>query len=92
VTELAGGQPGTRFRQYVEPSEPVPDNEMDLITRLVATDIRYDPHPFISEGSLVEVIRGHVLRKDRTTKLVIAVTLIRQAAVVEIHPANIVPV
>ena len=72
---------------------------MDLISRLVATDIRYDPHPFISEGSLVEVIRGplsgvrgHVLRKDRTTRLVIAVTLIRQAAVVEIHPADIVPV
>jgi len=80
-------------------AEPVPDAEIDAIRRLVATEIRYDPHPFLSEGMLVEVIRGplagvrgHVLRKDRSTKLVLAVTLIRQAAALEIHPADVVPV
>lgn len=80
-------------------AEPIPDAEVDAIRRLVSTEIRYDPHPFLSEGSLVEVIRGplagvrgHVLRKDRSTKLVLAVTLIRQAASLEIHPADVVPV
>lgn len=80
-------------------AEPVPETEIDAINRLVATEIRYDPHPFLSEGTLVEVIRGplagvrgHVLRKDRSTKLVLSVTLIRQAAVLEIHPADVVPV
>ena len=80
-------------------AEPVPESEIDAIYRLVTTEIRYDPHPFLSEGMLVEVVRGpltgvrgHVVRKDRSTRLVLAVTLIRQAASLEIHPADVVPV
>ena len=80
-------------------AEPVPDVEIDALRRLVATTIRYDPHPLFSEGMLVEVVhgplagvRGHILRKDRSTKLVLAVTLIHQAAAVEIHPSDVVPV
>ena len=30
--------------------------------------------------------------EDRVTRLVLAVTLVRQAAVVEIHPADVIPV
>jgi transcriptional antiterminator NusG len=80
-------------------AEPVSDPEIEALTRLVATAMRYDPHPFLTEGMLVEVtrgplvgVRGHIVRKDRTTKLVLAVTLIRQAAAVEIHPADVAPV
>src|SRR6059036_3063217 len=81
------------------PPEPVPDAEIDAIQRLAATTLQYDPHPFLTEGMDVEVvrgplagIRGKLLRKDRVTRLVLAVTLIRQAAVVEIHPADVVAV
>jgi transcriptional antiterminator NusG len=80
-------------------AEPVPDIEIEAISRLVNTEIRYDPHPFLSEGMLVEVVRGpltgvrgHIVRKDRSTKLVLAVTLIHQAAALEIHPADVAPV
>lgn len=79
--------------------EPVPDAEIDAIQRLAATTLQYDPHPFLTEGMDVEVVRGplagvrgKLLRKDRVTRLVLAVTLIHQAAVVEIHPADVVPV
>ncbi|OLB03460.1 MAG: hypothetical protein AUH14_13230 [Candidatus Rokubacteria bacterium 13_2_20CM_69_15_1] len=79
--------------------EPVPDAEIDAIQRLAATTLQYDPHPFLTEGMDVEVVRGplagvrgKLLRKDRITRLVLAVTLINQAAVVEIHPADVVPV
>jgi transcription antitermination factor NusG len=79
--------------------EPVPDAEIDAIQRLAATTLQYDPHPLLTEGMDVEVVhgplagvRGKLLRKDRVTRLVLAVMLIRQAAVVEIHPADIVPV
>ncbi|HAM59582.1 MAG TPA: hypothetical protein DDZ42_02225 [Candidatus Rokubacteria bacterium] len=79
--------------------EPVPDPEIEAIQRLAASTLQYDPHPFLTEGMDVEVVRGplagvrgKLLRKDRTTRLVLAVTLIRQAAVLEIHPADIVPV
>lgn len=84
----AGGRP-----------EPVPDSEIEAIQRLARTTLQYDPHPFLAEGMNVEVVRGplagvrgKLLRKDRVTRLVLAVTLIRQAAVVEIHPADVVQV
>ena len=79
--------------------EPVPDAEIEAIQRLTSTTLQYDPHPFLTEGMNVEVVRGplagvrgKLLRKDRVTRLVLSVTLIRQAAVVEIHPADVVHV
>jgi transcription termination/antitermination protein NusG len=79
--------------------EPVPDAEIEAIQRLARTTLQYDPHPFLMEGMDVEVVRGpltgvrgKLLRKDRGSRLVLAVTLIRQAAVIEIHPADVVHV
>lgn len=79
--------------------EAVPDREIEALEHLTATTLQYDPHPFLEEGMEVEVVRGpltgvrgKLLRKDRVTRLVLAVTLIRQAAVVEIHPADVVAV
>jgi transcription antitermination factor NusG len=79
--------------------EPVPDAEIEAIQRLASTTLQYDPHPFLAEGMDVEVVRGplagvrgKLLRKDRVTRLVLSVILIRQAAVVEIHPADVVHV
>ena len=84
------------FKGY---AEPVADIEIAALSRLVASTMRYDPHPFLTEGMLVEVLRGPlagmrgtIVRKDRSTKLVLAVTLIHQAAAVEIHPADVAPV
>jgi transcription termination/antitermination protein NusG len=79
--------------------EPVPEAEIEAVQRLASTTLQYDPHPFLTEGMDVEVVRGpltgvrgKLLRKDRVTRLVLSVTLIRQAAVVEIHPADVVHV
>jgi transcription antitermination factor NusG len=79
--------------------EPVLDAEIDGIRRLIASRFRYDPHPFLEEGMEVEVVRGplagvrgRLLRKDRSARLVLAVALIRQAAAVEIHPADVTPI
>jgi transcription antitermination factor NusG len=79
--------------------EPIREEELGAIQQLVSTKLQYDPHPFLEEGMDVEVVRGpltgvrgKLLRKDRVTRLVLAVTLVRQAAVVEIHPADVVPV
>jgi len=80
-------------------AEPVREEEIEAVRRLVSTRLQFDPHPFLEEGMDVEVVRGplagvrgKLLRKDRVTRLVLAVTLVRQAAVVEIHPADVVPV
>jgi len=79
--------------------EPIRDEELLAVQQLVSTKLHFDPHPFLEEGMDVEVVRGpltgvrgKLLRKDRVTRLVLAVTLVRQAAVVEIHPADVVPV
>jgi transcription antitermination factor NusG len=79
--------------------EPLPDGEVEAIRRLVASRFRYDPHPMVEEGMEVEVVRGplagvrgRLLRKDRSSRLVIGVHLIHQAASVEVHPADVVRV
>jgi transcription termination/antitermination protein NusG len=79
--------------------EPVEEHEIAGIRKLAESLLPYDPCPFLVEGTEVEVVRGplagvrgRLVRKDRATRLVLAVTLIRQAATVEIHPADVVPV
>lgn len=59
----------------------------------------YDPHPYLHEGMLVEVVRGPLqgvqgilLRKDKRHRLVIGVRLIQQAAAVEIDVGDVLPV
>jgi transcription antitermination factor NusG len=78
--------------------EPIEEKEIDTIRRLVETKLRHDPHPFLVEGMEVEVVRGpltgvrgRLIHKDRKTRLVLGVRLIRQAVMVEIHPADVAP-
>jgi len=77
--------------------EPVGDGEIESVRRLVQSELPYDPHPFLREGMEVEIVRGPLvgvrgllLRKDRRLRLVVSVTLIHQAAAVEVHPADVV--
>lgn len=78
--------------------EPIPEAEIDAIRTLVGSTLRYDPHPFLTEGMEVEVVRGplmgvrgRLIRKDREARLVLSVTLIRQSAAVEIDAADVAP-
>jgi transcription termination/antitermination protein NusG len=79
--------------------EPIPDEEITAIQTLMASVLPYDPHPYLQEGMLVEVIRGPLqgirgmlLRKDKRHRLVIGVRLIQQAAAVEIDTGDVVAV
>ena len=79
--------------------EPVREAEVEAIQTLVTGPLRYDPCPFLEEGMEVEVVRGplrgvqgRLIRKNRSARLVIAVTLIRQGASVEIDAADVVAV
>lgn len=79
-------------------AEPIPDAEIDAIRTLVATTLRYDPHPYLAEGMEVEVVRGpmmgvkgRLLRKDRAARLVLSVNLIRKSVTVEIDADDVVP-
>jgi len=89
VVEIVGG--GDR-------PEPIPDEEIEALRTLMASSLRYDIHPYLHEGMVVEVrrgplegLRGILMRKDKRHRLVIAVHLIQQAAAVEIDAMDVVP-
>lgn len=78
--------------------EPVPPGEIEAVRTLVDGPLRYDPCPFLEEGMEVEVVhgplmgvRGRLVRKDRSARLVLSVTLIRQSVAVEIDAADVTP-
>lgn len=79
--------------------EPIPDEEIDALKTLMNSVLPYDPHPYLHEGMMVEVVRGPLqgvhgilLRKEKRHRLVIGVRLIQQAAAVEINVRDVQPV
>jgi transcription termination/antitermination protein NusG len=74
----------------------IPEQEIDGIRRLVATDLQYDPCPLIREGMTVEVVSGplkgvigRLVRKGAHARLILAVDLIGQAVSVEVDAADV---
>ena len=79
--------------------EPIPDDEIAAVRRLIDSSLPYDPHPYLTEGMTVAVVRGPMsgvrgclVRKEKCARLVISVNLIRQSASVEIDAADVAPV
>ncbi len=78
--------------------EPVQDDEIEAVRRVVAGPLPYDPCPDLLEGRPVEVIRGPLMgvrglliRKDAKARLLIVVNAIRQGASLEIDAADVAP-
>jgi transcription antitermination factor NusG len=76
----------------------VPDAEIEAVRKLVTSTLPYDPHPYLREGMVVEVIRGplagvrgRLIRKGSRARLLIGVTLIHQGASVEIDALDVAP-
>ena len=76
----------------------IPDNEIDGIRTLVASELQYDPCPLIREGMMVEVVHGalkgvvgRLTRKGAHARLVLSVALIGQAVSVEVDAADVRP-
>jgi transcription termination/antitermination protein NusG len=77
---------------------PVSEVEIEAVRKLVTSTLPYDPHPYLHEGMPVEVIRGPLsgvrgvlLRKGARARLVISVSLIQQAASVELDATDVAP-
>jgi transcription antitermination factor NusG len=78
---------------------PIPYAEMESLQTLVSSTLPFDPHPYVAEGTEVEVIRGPLrgargilVRKDRRARLVISLHLIRQATAVELDAYDVAPI
>jgi len=79
--------------------EPIPDDEIYALIKLMTTVFPYDPHPYLSEGMVVEVVRGRLegvrgilLRKEKIHRLIIGVSLIQQAVAVEVNAEDVVAI
>lgn len=79
--------------------EPIPDNEIEALKKLMNQYLPYDPHPYLREGMRVRVIRGPLdgvegvlCRKEKLHRVVISIHLIQQAAAVEIDLEDLVTV
>ncbi len=75
---------------------PVDEGEIAALMKLVQSRLPYDPCPGLRPGMAVEVVRGPLLgvrgilmRRDTTYRLVIAINLIRQGAVVQIDAEDV---
>lgn len=78
--------------------EPIPDEEVAAIKKLVESRRSFESHDYLSEGDWVEVVqgpltglRGQLLRKAGHDCLVIRVHLIQQAATVHIDMNEVRP-
>jgi transcription termination/antitermination protein NusG len=79
-------------------AEPIPDEEIESLRRLINNASDYVCHPYLREGMLVEVIngplqgvKGRLIREARHSRLVLSITLIQRAVAIEIDADNIAP-
>ena len=75
---------------------PIPEYEVDGIRRLVASQLQFDPCPFIKEGTMVEVVHGpltgvigRLVRKGSHARLILAVELVGRAVSVTVDAADV---
>jgi len=77
----------------------IPDQEIENIRRLVLSELRYDPCPFIHEGTLVQVVRGPLLgvigrlvRKGTHAHLLLSVETVNRAVSVQVDASDVAPI
>jgi transcription antitermination factor NusG len=78
--------------------EPIPDEEIDSLRKLVNNASEFICHPYLKEGMLVEVtngplrgVKGRLVREARYARLVLSVSLIQRSVTVEIDVDSVVP-
>jgi transcription termination/antitermination protein NusG len=78
---------------------PVPDDEIDAIRRVVASDVPAFPHPYLREGQQVRIVAGPLAGLDGlliSTKphrglFVVSVALLQRSVAVEVDCTQVYP-
>ncbi len=77
----------------------VPEKQIEGVRTMVEQHLPYDPHPYLSEGMRVRVMRGPLtgtegvlVEKKRHFRFIISVDLIQKSVAVDIDSADIEPV
>lgn len=76
--------------------EPIPDEEINALKRLISNPCNYMCHPYLKEGMLVEVIngpmqgvKGRLIRGARNSRLVLSISLIQRSVSIEINADDV---
>ena len=76
--------------------EPIPDEEIESLRKLISSPSDYVCCPYLIEGMLVEVIRGplqgvkgRLVREAKPCRLVLSISLIQRAVTIEIDAASV---
>jgi transcription antitermination factor NusG len=71
--------------------DPVPEDQIVSIQRLMESGLRYDPYPYLKEGMQVRVVRGPLkgiegilVDKRKKHLLVLSVDMIQQSAALQV--------
>lgn len=69
----------------------IPEQQIDTIRRVVQSDIKYDPYPYLKEGMRVTIVRGPLrgvegvlVAKRKKHLLVLSVDLIQQSTALQV--------
>jgi transcription termination/antitermination protein NusG len=86
------------FVGSVARAEPIPDEEIDSLSKVLKNSSELADHPVLTEGMLVAVIhgplqgvKGRLVREARYARLVLSITLIQRAIAIEIDADNVAP-
>lgn len=70
---------------------PIPERQVESIRTLIASSLRFEPHPFLASGDCVRVrsgplagVEGILVRVKNGHRLVLSVQLLKQSAAVEV--------
>jgi len=80
-------------------AEPVPEEQIETISKMVKHDLTYDPYPYLKEGMFVRVVRGPLqgaegilVEKKKNYRFVLSIDLIQKAVAVDIDSADVEPI
>jgi transcription termination/antitermination protein NusG len=76
--------------------EPIPDEEINALKKVINNSCDYICYPFLKEGMLVEVIngplegvKGRLIRGARNSRLVLSISLIQRSVSIEIDADDV---
>ncbi len=76
--------------------EPIPEDQIQAVRKLVFSQLPYDPFPYLVEGDLVEIVRGplrgmvgRLIEKKSKYRFVLSIDLIQQAVSCEIDASDV---
>lgn len=77
----------------------LPDEEMESLRRGARGEMRMEPHPYLTEGRRVRIMRGPLtgmegilVRKKGSMRLVLSIDLIMRSIVVDVDVADVRPI